>query len=73
MEWATQGNEQMAAVYHKLREDHEDIKREGAKASLGWGVTRAGGPMEYWPATDQYCQGQWVEGLERSLAKEGWG
>ena len=29
--------------------------------------------MEYWPATDQYYQGQWVEGLERSLAKEGWG
>ncbi len=36
MEWAT-GNEQTAAVYYKLREDHEDIKREGAKAGLGWG------------------------------------
>ena len=73
MEWATQRNEQMAAVYHKLREDHEDIKREGAKPGLGWGEVREEGPVEYWPATDQYCQGQWVEGLERSLAKEGWG
>ena len=52
MEWATQRNEQMAAVYHKLREDHEDIKREGAKPGLGWGVVREEGPVEYWPATD---------------------
>jgi hypothetical protein len=54
MDWAGQGNEQMSAVYHKLREDHEDIKRGGAKEGLGWGEVRDGGPKEYWPASEHY-------------------
>ena len=73
MEWAKPGYEVMAAVYAKMREDHEDIKRLGAWGGLGWGSDQLQGPYQYWPALEGYCQGEWVEGLERSLVKEGWG
>ena len=65
----------MAAVYAKMREDHEDIKRllVGVWGGLGWGSDQVNGPYQYWPALEGYCQGEWVEGLERSLVKEGWG
>ena len=73
MEWAKPGFEAMAAVYAKMREDCEDIKRLGAWGGLGWGSDQINGPYQYWPALEGYCQGEWVEGLERSLVKEGWG
>ncbi len=73
MEWAKPEYEVMAAVYAKMREDHEDIKRRWAWGGLGWGSDQLQGPYQYWPALEGYCQGEWVEGLERSLVKEGWG
>ena len=63
MEWAKPGYEAMAAVYAKMREDHEDIKRLGAWSGLGWGSDQPNGPQQYWPALEGYCQGEWVEGL----------
>ena len=75
MQWREEGNEQMGAIYSKLREDHEEIKRGGAWEGLGWGSAQQGGVPEYWPSAvepEMYCRGEWIEGLERSLAKEGW-
>ena len=45
MEWCEEGSTQMGAIYSRLREDHEALKREGAWEGLGWGAPRPEAPL----------------------------
>ena len=43
MEWCEEGNTQMGAIYSRLREDHEVLKRDGAWEGIGCQGCVAGG------------------------------
>jgi hypothetical protein len=71
MEWCEEGNTQMVAIYSRLREYHEALKREGAWAGIGWGAPLPEDVPVYWPTIPRYGEGNWNKGLDRSLVAEG--